>query len=121
MKYTKKEIFSIPNCLGYFRILLIPIFILLYVKAETKSDYYVAAAVILISGITDFLDGFIARTFHQVTELGKALDPVADKMTQGAIIIALMFKIEKMWMLVVFFLCKEAFMGINGHSLKKAA
>ncbi|MBE5963290.1 MAG: CDP-alcohol phosphatidyltransferase family protein [Lachnospiraceae bacterium] len=117
MKYTKKEVFSIPNCLGYFRILLIPVFIFLYVKAETKSDYHMAAGIILLSGFTDFLDGFIARTFRQITELGKALDPIADKLTQGAIIIALMFKIEKMWMLVLFFICKEAFMGINGFLL----
>ncbi len=73
MKLSAKEIFSIPNILSYIRIILIPVFIYLYVTAENTTDYYIAAAVILFSGITDFADGLIARKFNMITELGTLL------------------------------------------------
>lgn len=110
MKVTKKEIFTIPNLMGYFRILLIPVFLWVYCTAGDMRGYYLAAAVIGISGITDFLDGFVARRFNQVTELGKALDPVADKLTQGALIVALTTRYPVMLWLVGLFVVKEGFM-----------
>ncbi|MBM6838669.1 CDP-alcohol phosphatidyltransferase family protein, partial [Clostridium saudiense] len=82
--------------------------------AKDTLDYYMAAAIIFLSGLTDFCDGFIARRFNQVTELGKLIDPIADKLTQAAIIIALMFKIKWMFFLVVLFVIKELSMLING-------
>ena len=79
MKFTKKEIFSIPNIMGYVRILLIPVFVTLYVKG-----YYNWALVALAVNImTDFFDGIVARKFNQITELGKFIDPVADKLAGG--------------------------------------
>ena len=81
----RKQLLSIPNLMGYFRILLIPVIVWRYVTAETVTDYYIAAVMIGISGITDFLDGFVARRFHMITKVGKALDPIADKLTQGAV------------------------------------
>ena len=113
-KITFKEVYSIPNILCYIRILLIPAFIYFYVNAKDTLDYYMAAAIIFLSGLTDFCDGFIARRFNQVTELGKLIDPIADKLTQAAIIIALMFKIKWMFFLVVLFVIKELSMLING-------
>ena len=74
----KKDIFSIPNILSFVRILLIPIFVWLYVTAGTSGEYYLAAAVVVASGITDFLDGQIARRCNMITEFGKFLDPLAD-------------------------------------------
>lgn len=79
----KKEIFSIPNIMGYARIILIPIFVWTYYTAEEMMDYYFAAFVILLSGLTDMLDGYVARKYDMITELGKVLDPIADKLTQG--------------------------------------
>ena len=105
MKLTKKEIFSIPNILCYFRILLIPVFMISYINAKETRDYYFAAFIVLLSGLTDFADGFIARHFNMVTELGKAIDPVADKLSQAAIVISLMIRI--------LFAVKELFMGIT--------
>ena len=72
-RFSKKEIFSIPNLMGYFRILLIPVFCYLYITAETEREYLYAALVVLLSSLTDLFDGKIARRFHMVTELGKAL------------------------------------------------
>ena len=71
-RFSKKEIFSIPNLMGYFRILLIPVFCYLYITAETEREYLYAALVVLLSSLTDLFDGKIARRFHMVTELGKA-------------------------------------------------
>ncbi len=111
----KKEIFSIPNLMAYFRIAMIPVFLVLYNKA-----YYVWAFVILaISMLTDFFDGKIARKFNMVTNLGKALDPVADKLTQFALAIATVSRYSLMLVLVIFFFFKQSYMGIMGLYLKK--
>ena len=83
-KMTAKEIFSIPNLMGYFRILLIPVFSWIYIHADGVSDYYMAAVLVGISGLTDMFDGKVARKFNMITELGKFIDPLADKLTQGA-------------------------------------
>lgn len=74
-KITAKEIFSIPNLMGYFRILLIPVFTWIYVQADSVSDYYTAAVLVGISGLTDMFDGKVARKFNMITELGKFIDP----------------------------------------------
>lgn len=119
MKLTAKEIWSIPNILSYIRLLLIPIFVYIYITANSTSDYYVAALIILLSGLTDMLDGLIARKFNQITELGKTIDPIADKLTQAAIVGCLMFRYDYMWILVLLLVVKELFMGINGLILLK--
>ncbi|POP34424.1 CDP-alcohol phosphatidyltransferase family protein [Lactonifactor longoviformis] len=110
----KKQIVSIPNLMGYFRILLIPVIVWRYLTADSIEDYRIAAVIIGISGITDFLDGFVARKFHMVTKLGKAVDPIADKLTQGAIVLSLSFRFPLMAALAVLFVIKEGFMGIMG-------
>ncbi len=112
--FNKKDIWTIPNILCYIRILLIPLFVVLYIKAETAGDYLRAAGVILLSGTTDFLDGFIARKFDMITELGKLIDPIADKLTQTALIIVLLVRIEKMYLLLILFLAMQVFLIIAG-------
>ena len=67
----KKEAFSIPNCLSYLRLILIPIFCVLYARGE----YLTTAILVVLSGITDALDGYIARHCNMITELGKIVDP----------------------------------------------
>ena len=81
MTIRTKELFTIPNLMGYFRILLIPIFMYIYLNAQSVTDTCRALFILILSGITDFFDGIAARKLHQVTQLGKALDPVADKLT----------------------------------------
>lgn len=112
MKIKLKDIFNVPNMLCGVRLLLIPLFIVTFINAESVNDYYIASLIVIISGLTDFLDGFIARKFNQITELGKALDPIADKLTQAAIVICLMYKIKWMFILVIVFVIKELFMTI---------
>ena len=106
-----KQIWSIPNLLSYFRIILIPLFVWRYVTASTAEEYYAAAVIIALSGLTDMLDGLIARRFHMITELGKALDPFADKLTQCALIICLITRHPLMKGLVILFLVKELTMA----------
>ena len=114
IKLTKKEIFSVPNIMGYFRILLIPVFMVIYLNARDTAGYLAAAAVMGISALTDLFDGKIARRFNMITELGKVLDPVADKLTHAAIAVALSFRYPLMRSLIVLFVVKELFMGIMG-------
>ncbi|WP_040213940.1 CDP-alcohol phosphatidyltransferase family protein [Clostridium polynesiense] len=114
MKINSKELFSIPNILSYIRILLIPFFLKTYIYAAAPKDYYVASFIILLSGLTDLVDGYIARKYNMITELGKAIDPIADKLTQGAIVLCLMIRLKGMFVpLVVIFILKELFMAIS--------
>lgn len=101
----KKEIFSIPNLLCYLRFLLVGWFFYLYMQ----GSYFESALVIAIGGITDCLDGQIARRCHMITQLGKILDPLADKAMQLAIAIALTTRYHLMGILLVLFLVKEIF------------
>ena len=113
-KFSKKELLSIPNIMGYFRILLIPVFCVIYIGADSAEDYYLAAAIVLISTITDFLDGKVARKLHMITEFGKFLDPVADMLTHAAIAVCLMFRYSGMRWLVGLMIVKEGFMAVMG-------
>ncbi len=111
---NRKEIFSIPNILGYFRILLIPFIIYSYMVAETTRGYVLTAGLVGVSSITDMFDGLIARKFNMVTELGKLVDPVADKLTQAALILCFALKSSHMQYLLAIYVIKESFMAIAG-------
>lgn len=118
-KFNKRDLWSIPNVLCYIRFLLIPIFVMQYIKAEEPKQYMQAAAIVLASGLTDFLDGFIARTFNMVTELGKLLDPLADKLTQASLIFVLIVEIKWMFLLLILFVAMQLFMFIAGLAMLK--
>ncbi len=90
-KLTKDQLLSIPNILSYVRLLLIPAIVLTYCKLSSPA---ITISLIILSGLTDILDGFIARKFNMVTDLGKALDPLADKLTQAAILICLISRFK---------------------------
>lgn len=70
------RVVTVPNILSFVRLILIPVFVLLLVA----GDYGWALLVIAVSSITDFVDGFVARHFNQVTRLGQLLDPAADRL-----------------------------------------
>lgn len=90
-----------------------------YIKAQEPREYMQAAAIVLASGLTDFLDGFIARTFDMVTEFGKLIDPLADKLTQAALIFILVVKIKWMFLLLILFVVMQLFMLIAGLAMLK--
>lgn len=105
---SKKEIFSIPNILCYIRFLLVFAFSYLY----WQKEYTWGAIMIVLGGITDCLDGQIARRCNMITELGKIIDPLADKAMQLAIVIALCTRYPQMLILFILFIIKEGFQGI---------
>lgn len=122
MKENLKSLFSgcltVPNLLSLIRILLIPVFGVLFYQGHIGW----AVIVLVISGLTDFFDGKIARRFNQISELGKMLDPVADKLTQITIAIVIFLEFNKstnptmQWFkwVFLFFLFKELLMVIIG-------
>lgn len=111
----KQEAFTLPNLFSYFRLVLIPIFVLLYIK-----DFYLYAFITLVvSWVSDVADGFIARRFNMVTDLGKVLDPLADKITQGAMIICVATNYPAMWVLIGFLVVKEIAMVTMGYYVLK--
>ncbi|NMB44050.1 MAG: CDP-alcohol phosphatidyltransferase family protein [Clostridiales bacterium] len=118
-KISKSELLAIPNILCYLRLLLIPLFMILYIKAETKDQYYFAGFVVLLASFTDFLDGFIARKFNMITEFGKLLDPLADKLMQAALILVLILEIDYMYLLALVFIIKELIMTIAAYVFVK--
>lgn len=105
MEKRNKNI-NVPNTLTVLRILLIIPFVLYFVRDQV----FQAAVVLAVSGLTDMLDGMIARRFHQFTELGQMLDPLADKMTQGAVAICLAVEQPVLIPLLAIFVVKEALM-----------
>ena len=114
IKDWKKEILTIPNLLSLFRLLLIPVYVVIYVNAKDASGYYLSAAILAISCLTDMIDGKIARHFDMVTAIGKILDPLADKATQFTMIICLSIKHPVIHSLIVLFVIKEGFQLIAG-------
>lgn len=118
MKDLFKGCWTIPNLLSVIRILLIPVFAYLF-----YNDEKIWAVVILaLSGLSDTFDGQIARKFNQISDLGKVLDPVADKLTQIAIAIMLLIDFKSAqnpiinalgWVFLVF-LIKEGIMIVGG-------
>ncbi len=118
-KFSKRDLWTIPNILCYIRFLLIPAFVILYIKATTPGEYLRAAIIVFISGMTDFLDGFIARKYHMITDLGKLIDPIADKLTQASLIFVLIVKIKWMYLLLITFLVLQLFLVIAGLIMLK--
>ena len=108
-KNMRKKVFTIPNILSMVRIALIPLIVWLY---HFKNDSAAAAVVVIASGVTDVVDGFIARKFNMISDLGKALDPVADKLTQTATLMCLLFQFPLMWLPLSLLVVKEFISGI---------
>ena len=111
-----KNIFTIPNILSMFRLLLLPVIVYMYM---IQKDYVLTGVLLLVSGITDLLDGYIARTFHMMSDLGKILDPVADKATQAVVLLCLVTRFR--WLVIPFIciLIKELFMTCIGMMVIK--
>ena len=107
----KNKVITIPNMLSITRIALIPLFVWLY---AVKHLHTAAGIVFIISGITDIVDGFIARRFQMISDIGKVLDPVADKLTQVAMLICLLLRFPLMLIPFGLLIIKEIYMAISG-------
>lgn len=107
----KKE--NIPNILTIVRFILIPFIFM----AVIQQNYLTALIIFTISAITDILDGFIARKFNYITDIGKLIDPLADKLTQISLLLALaILKILPWWIFAIVFV-KECVLVISASVL----
>lgn len=114
IKDWKKDFFTIPNMLSLFRLLLIPVYIVIYLNADSDIDYYIAGGILAVSCLTDMIDGQIARHFNMISTIGKILDPLADKVTQFALIVCLVIRYKVLIPLMVLFVVKELFQLVAG-------
>lgn len=117
------RIITMPNILSLVRILMIPFIILSFIWGE----YVLCVIFIILSGLTDLLDGYIARKYNEITKIGKILDPIADKLTQLALLVILLLQYPLVSIMIVVFILKELTMGlynlyfmIKGHEYKGA-
>ena len=106
----KNKIFTIPNILSLFRLCLIPLIIWLYIK---KQDYLWTLLILTLSGVTDIVDGIIARKFNMISDFGKAFDPFADKLTQIAMLFCLVSRFNYMIYPLALIVIKELCTGIT--------
>lgn len=119
----KKEIFTIPNLLSLIRLILIPVYVVIYLN----EHYLLAGVIIAVSCMTDAVDGFVARHFNMISHVGKLLDPLADKLTQFALILCLTIRYPAMLIVLVLLVVKEIIQAIclllvvrKGKALKGA-
>ena len=117
IKDWKKDLFTIPNLLSLFRLVLIPVYIVIYLNADDATDYYIAAGILAVSCLTDLIDGKIARHFNMISNTGKILDPLADKATQFTLIVCLTITYPVLLILVGLFVIKEGFQLIAGFMI----
>lgn len=109
-KARKEDLFKLPNILCYIRILLVPFFVYLYL-----SDYYWQAALVLIAAtLTDIADGYIARYFDMITDWGKFIDPVADKLMQFSMLVVAVFCQPLVLIIIIEYIVKEVILLIIG-------
>ena len=115
VKKPRNQNLTVPNAMSVFRILMIP-----FIVGFEVSDNTPAAVVCLgLSGLSDALDGWVARKFNQITELGKMLDPFADKLTQGAVAICIALRYPSICPLLFLLVIKELFMLVGACYLFK--
>ena len=111
------RIFTIPNVLSFLRLLLIPVFVWLALGPE--ADWW-AFGILVLSSITDWLDGVIARRFNMMSKLGQVLDPVADRLFVVCTIAVLAVREIVPWWLVAVLVARDVFMFLIQLQLKRA-
>lgn len=104
----KVVFWTIPNVLSLLRIALIPLFVYLYII----DRFWWSLFILILSGITDVVDGFIARRFNMISAVGKALDPISDKLTQAAVLGCLISEHHTMLVPFLLMIVKEVFSGL---------
>ena len=110
----------IPNILSIFRICLVPVFIAVYF-ADNRDIKYYAVLVYAIAGLSDFLDGYIARKYDAQSKLGKLLDPLGDKLMTFTVLVCITITRPILFWAALLFFIKEILMGIGGLVLHKKA
>ena len=106
---------NLPNILTIIRFIIVPFMAYFLIN----ENFTIAILLYVLASATDVLDGFIARRFNQITDLGKFLDPLADKLLQFSALVGLwVVKLIPLWIVVIFFI-KEISMGLGAIKLLK--
>ncbi len=100
---TREQVLTIPNAMSAFRILLIPFIIWTY----TIDRHYLSFSLVVLSAVSDMLDGLVARKLNMISDFGKFIDPVADKLTQAALLVCLMTEHRHIYILFIILAVKE--------------
>ncbi|QAV69302.1 CDP-alcohol phosphatidyltransferase family protein [Salinibacterium sp. UTAS2018] len=104
------RVWTVPNILSFIRLGLVPVFLYLIISAQDA----LALIVLVFSSLSDYLDGFIARRFNQMTRLGQLLDPAADRLFIFAALIGLAAREVIPWWLVVVIVARDVMLAILG-------
>lgn len=119
MKFDKKELFTVPNILTYIRLLCVPFFVWLILDKSISNNVMIAFGIFMFASLTDLIDGFIARKCNMISDIGKILDPIADKMLQVSTLICLTV-IGNLWLVFpIIFIIKETYMVLGGSAVVK--
>ena len=115
MRPKWKQNLNVPNALTMLRMLMIPVYIVLFAKGYR----YWALFTFLLAGLTDILDGWIARRYHLITDFGKLMDPLADKLIGITALFSMTIGTETIppvvpWAVVLVIVCKELLMMLGG-------
>ncbi len=110
---------QIPNMLSCLRLLMIPIFVVCYFKYSSGSKTAIAATVYLLAWLTDALDGYLARRNNWITDLGKILDPLADKLMQLTAAICFAIENSVFYFVAIPLFIKEFVMTIAAIKIKR--
>lgn len=105
---------NVPNALSLLRLFLVPVIVVTYWLSDPNEIPYVSIGALVLSGISDSLDGIIARHFNQITDIGKLLDPVADKLTQVAVVVCLSLRYRELLPLMLICVVKELCQAVGG-------
>lgn len=120
MQFKRADFFSLPNILSYIRILLVPLFVTVYLTADSWSDHAWATGIVGLSAFTDIIDGYIARKWNMITDWGKIIDPIADKLMQGAMMICITIHYHWVILLILIYATKEIVsLALSGYLFKK--
>ena len=117
MKDKVRKLFShvwtIPNVLTMIRLLLVPVFVVVYFRTSAEPKY-AALAIFAAASLTDMLDGYLARKLNQITDFGKLFDPLADKLMVLSALVCQAVTGVFPWAAVIVVACKELVMVLGG-------
>ena len=109
-----------PNILSIFRLCLVPLFVVVYFSGIPNAPLW-AAVVYVIATFTDYLDGHLARKYNCITNLGKVLDPLGDKMLTFAVLSCITISGLIPWWILVIMAAKELCLGLGGLIIHRRA
>ena len=109
-KQEKENIWNVPNALTMLRMALIPVYWVLFFNGHE----YEALAAFAVASLTDLADGYIARKYNLITNFGKLMDPLADKLMSISVMLSMVIKGVVPWPILLILLLKEGFMVVGG-------